>query len=99
MAKYLCANIDLVRGNNVVELGAGCGLPGILSARLGASRVLMTDFDDGTAHCLLRAHIFLQRFCLCYAKMLHKIHLLHQWLYKIWIGRNLFLPLTGLHIN
>ena len=34
-----------VAGKTVVELGAGCGLPGLLTAKLGASRVLLTDKD------------------------------------------------------
>ena len=34
---------SLVHGRRVVELGAGCGLPGIAAARVGASRVVLTD--------------------------------------------------------
>ena len=29
----------------LLELGAGCGLPGLLAAKLGASRVFLTDKD------------------------------------------------------
>lgn len=35
-----------VRGRNVLELGAGAGLPSLVAAALGASRVVMTDFPD-----------------------------------------------------
>jgi predicted nicotinamide N-methyase len=35
-----------VRGLSVLELGAGTGLPGLISARRGASRVLITDYPD-----------------------------------------------------
>ena len=42
----------LVRGRRVLELGCGTGLPGIVAARLGASRLVLTD---GTAEVLARA--------------------------------------------
>lgn len=35
-----------VAGRNVLELGAGAGLPSLVAAALGASRVVMTDFPD-----------------------------------------------------
>ncbi|KAE8256293.1 hypothetical protein A4X13_0g2744 [Tilletia indica] len=35
-----------IRGQTVVELGAGTGLPGLVAGLLGAKRVLITDYDD-----------------------------------------------------
>ena len=43
MAQFLCEHPERVRGKTVVELGAGPGLPGIVAARLGAARVVLTD--------------------------------------------------------
>ena len=43
MAEFLCEHPERVRGKTVVELGAGPGLPGIVAARLGAARVVLTD--------------------------------------------------------
>jgi predicted nicotinamide N-methyase len=44
LAKYLWAGREgLIRGKSVIELGAGCGLPGLLCARAGATRVVLTD--------------------------------------------------------
>lgn len=37
---------QLIRNQNVVELGAGCGLPGLVAARVKASQVLLTDGND-----------------------------------------------------
>ena len=43
MATYLCDHPEVVRGKSVVELGAGPALPGVVAARLGAERVVLTD--------------------------------------------------------
>ena len=39
LARTLVAAPHLLQGRSVLELGAGCGLAGLLAARLGASRV------------------------------------------------------------
>jgi len=48
-AKYLCkflvSNPQLVQGRQVLELGAGTGLAGIVAHHLGASKVILTDGD------------------------------------------------------
>ena len=36
----------MIRGKTVLELGAGAGLPSIVSAILGAKRVVTTDYPD-----------------------------------------------------
>jgi hypothetical protein len=36
----------IVRGRSVLEIGSGCGACGILAAKLGATRVLLTDYVD-----------------------------------------------------
>lgn len=46
MAEYLESNRHLIRGRFVLELGAGGGLPGIVSARIGAEMVVLTDYPD-----------------------------------------------------
>ena len=43
MITYLRENVELFRGLNVLELGAGSGAVGIALHRLGAERVLLTD--------------------------------------------------------
>ncbi|KAI6001927.1 hypothetical protein EDD15DRAFT_2507960 [Pisolithus albus] len=48
VAEYLESNCHLVRGRFVLELGAGGGLPGIVSAQIGAEmlEVVLTDYPD-----------------------------------------------------
>ena len=46
MAQFLCEHAESVRGRDVVELGAGPGLPGLVAAKLGASRVTLTDLPS-----------------------------------------------------
>lgn len=43
LCQHLQAHPELVRGKRVLELGCGSGLLGIVVARLGAKRVILTD--------------------------------------------------------
>jgi predicted nicotinamide N-methyase len=45
LCNYLAAHPSLVSSAAVLELGAGVGLPGLLAARLGAFRVVLTDYE------------------------------------------------------
>lgn len=46
ISDYFQDHPDEVRGRSVLELGAGAGLPSLMAAVLGASRVVMTDYPD-----------------------------------------------------
>ena len=47
LSKYIEAHPDLCRGKNVLELGAGAGLPGITALlEGGAKEVVLTDYPD-----------------------------------------------------
>mmetsp|Transcript_16458 Transcript_16458/g.23408 ORF Transcript_16458/g.23408 Transcript_16458/m.23408 type:complete len:295 (-) Transcript_16458:147-1031(-) len=45
LCDYLCENPQIVKGKNILELGAGLGLCGILANKIGARKVVMTDGD------------------------------------------------------
>lgn len=45
-AKYLDANIELVKNKTVLELGAAAGLPSLVSSLIGAKKVVCTDYPD-----------------------------------------------------
>lgn len=45
LSRYLLQNPEIVKGKNVIELGSGCGLAGIVCAILGANKVILTDLD------------------------------------------------------
>ena len=44
MSQYLVDNPELVTHKNVLEIGCGLGLPSLVSAKLGASRVIASDY-------------------------------------------------------
>ncbi|MCJ1472699.1 nicotinamide n-methyltransferase [Lambiella insularis] len=47
VSKYLQQHgEELIRGKDILELGAGAGLPGLVSAVLGARKVVITDYPD-----------------------------------------------------
>eukprot|EP00979_Chaetoceros_neogracilis_P003627 scaffold630_cov234-Chaetoceros_neogracile.AAC.1 len=48
LCKHLCENPDTILDKNVVELGAGLGLCGLVAHKHGARRVVMTDGDSDT---------------------------------------------------
>mmetsp|Transcript_1227 Transcript_1227/g.2485 ORF Transcript_1227/g.2485 Transcript_1227/m.2485 type:complete len:304 (-) Transcript_1227:23-934(-) len=63
-SKYLCdymvLHADALRGQRVLELGAGLGLNGVLAHRLGADSVVITD-GDSDAMVELRKNIAVNR--------------------------------------
>ncbi|KAI9813488.1 MAG: nicotinamide n-methyltransferase [Pycnora praestabilis] len=47
LSKFLEERVDgLVRGKDVLELGAGAGLPSLVSVSQGANQVVVTDYPD-----------------------------------------------------
>ena len=54
VAHWLCEHPEAARGKSVCELGCGAGLPALASARLGASSVLGTDYDELATAALAR---------------------------------------------
>lgn len=46
LATFLVAHPQQVQGKIVLELAAGCGLPALVSQKLGATLVVLSDADD-----------------------------------------------------
>ena len=46
LSDYLLRNPSIYRKKTVLELGAGAGLPGLVSAVSGAEAVVITDYPD-----------------------------------------------------
>ncbi|KAK9824542.1 hypothetical protein WJX72_011185 [[Myrmecia] bisecta] len=46
LCRELVEHPEIVRGCDVLELGSGCGICGILAAQLGARNVTLTDYED-----------------------------------------------------
>jgi hypothetical protein len=44
--EYLLAHAEFVRSMNVIELGAGTGITGMLCRKLGCARAFLTDHDQ-----------------------------------------------------
>ncbi|KAF2163226.1 hypothetical protein M409DRAFT_68539 [Zasmidium cellare ATCC 36951] len=59
LGSYLLTSPDLIRGKNVLELGAGTGFLSILAAKhLGAQHVTVTDGDEGVVEALKENFFF-----------------------------------------
>lgn len=50
LCQYLSDNQDTVRSKRVLELGAGIGLPSLLSSKLGAEHVVAIDMNQDTVN-------------------------------------------------
>jgi hypothetical protein len=46
LATFLATNRTMLVGRDVMEIGAGCGLAGLVAARLGPRRCIITDGED-----------------------------------------------------
>ena len=46
LATFLATNRAMLAGRDVMEIGAGCGLAGLVAARLGPRRCVITDGED-----------------------------------------------------
>lgn len=55
LSRALVAGASDVAGKRVLELGAGCGMCGLVAARLGASSVTMSDFEEPLLDALERS--------------------------------------------
>ncbi len=44
--RYISEGKIIIQGRNLIELGCGTGIVGILSSVLGASSVIMTDYHE-----------------------------------------------------
>ncbi|GAA5901319.1 hypothetical protein JCM6882_007746 [Rhodosporidiobolus microsporus] len=59
MADVLAEGKVKVEGEDVLELGAGAGIPGLMAARMGARRVVLSDYDDPALIANLKSNISL----------------------------------------
>lgn len=46
MCREITTHPSLVQGKSVLELGAGCGAPGFVASKLGATETVLTDYVD-----------------------------------------------------
>lgn len=46
LIEYLLDNKDFIINNNIIELGSGTGLVGMLCKKLGSNNVILSDYDE-----------------------------------------------------
>ncbi|GAA6009272.1 hypothetical protein JCM10207_004330 [Rhodosporidiobolus poonsookiae] len=59
MADALSERRLVVEGEDVLEMGAGAGIPGLVAARMGARRIVLSDYDDTALIANLKANVSL----------------------------------------
>ncbi|XGW10956.1 hypothetical protein V3C99_012448 [Haemonchus contortus] len=57
LAEFLCSNSELFRNKVCLELGAGTGILGLTAAKLGARRVILTDYPSEEILSLLEENV------------------------------------------
>ncbi len=58
LSSFLAENLHIIKDENIFEIGCGLGLPSLISAKLGAQKVVATDLiEDALDHVILNASL------------------------------------------
>jgi ETFB lysine methyltransferase len=58
LSNFIAENWHIIKDKNIIEIGCGLGLPSLISAKLGAQKVVATDLiEDALDHVILNASL------------------------------------------
>ena len=63
VGEHLLSNPSICHGKSVVELGAGAGLPSLVTKFLGAEPVVITDYPDDSILAAIRQNVEMNFTC------------------------------------